>query len=838
MKNIKRFFGIVLTLVLAFSVVGCGDGKGGAKLDMSISTADNVTKVLRVADAYNGGTEVHIELAKGETEGAQIILRPNKNVKNFTVTAGELKSGTNVIAASAWTVYQEMYTETYERSKEIEDESLPLGEYPDALIPMEYAVSGGINNIESGTNQGVYVSLTAPETAAAGTYSGKFTVTADGNTFEVPANVVVYDFVISQESHSKTSFLIWKDILINGELDSSLSMYKTYYDFLLDYRINAYELPAEHGDTDGFVASADAYFDNPKVASYGIPFVLKTIYDPAFTRSPHHMGIDYAHMKESIRALAEASTNERNLLSKAYYYLHSIIDEFDHNNASDYAVFVDEKLGVMENELVAELDAEGFFKLGETDELRDAILNLPHVATMVYGIKEGELLPTTNGITPQIDAFRTDYERQVYQELMDNGDEVWWYSCVWPINPFPSYHIDDHLISARELSVMQKYYGIEGNLFWAVNGYVNWNRTAGMDHEKLEDLYTVANRAANRNGDGYLMYPGKPFGSDKPFPSLRLETIRDGQEDYEYLWQLEQEYEKLGVDYKSVFDTVADKLFTGMYTNYNSSSFYSVRRLLARLIELVQSDAEFAIDDIEFIKETVNITFSANENAEITLSDAEKTLVSTANGRKTYNTLFSLTNENNALVLTAISGSYTGNLNFALSGKAARVSEFDDAASLENIKVPLDSTKELNTNSEFAIDGNSVKVVLSGHDFGNDFDNKDFEPSVTFAVNGLGIAVEKLYRFTADVYNDGDAVQMFLKINQSNGMSEKTEGILLRPGWNKVIINQFHTLSANARGRIQSVEIALSNLLDESDNAYTRTLYIDNAYILAEGDLR
>ncbi|MBU0606401.1 MAG: DUF4091 domain-containing protein, partial [Armatimonadetes bacterium] len=39
------------------------------------------------------------------------------------------------------------------------------------------------------------------------------------------------------------------------------------------------------------------------------------------------------------------------------------------------------------------------------------------------------------------------------------------------------------------------------------------------------------------NGDGWLVYPGPDW---TPWPSVRLENIRDGIEDYEYLWLLRE----------------------------------------------------------------------------------------------------------------------------------------------------------------------------------------------------------------------------------------------------------------------------------------------------------
>ena len=40
------------------------------------------------------------------------------------------------------------------------------------------------------------------------------------------------------------------------------------------------------------------------------------------------------------------------------------------------------------------------------------------------------------------------------------------------------------------------------------------------------------------NGDGFLLYPGKPIGHAGPVSSIRLEQAREGVEDYEYLYLL------------------------------------------------------------------------------------------------------------------------------------------------------------------------------------------------------------------------------------------------------------------------------------------------------------
>lgn len=80
-----------------------------------------------------------------------------------------------------------------------------------------------------------------------------------------------------------------------------------------------------------------------------------------------------------------------------------------------------------------------------------------------------------------------------------------------------------------------------GVLYWRVNYWYGLLPTTGdeprwpdvpWDCEKLTTY-----REFKVNGDGWLIYPGRDW---TPLPSVRLENIRDGIEDYEYLWLLRE----------------------------------------------------------------------------------------------------------------------------------------------------------------------------------------------------------------------------------------------------------------------------------------------------------
>ncbi len=101
------------------------------------------------------------------------------------------------------------------------------------------------------------------------------------------------------------------------------------------------------------------------------------------------------------------------------------------------------------------------------------------------------------------------------------GKELWLYVSS-PAHPFPSLVIDYPAMAHRILPWMAWKYGATGLLYWCVNFWDGnpWEHPASFQEDQ--------------NGNGFLFYPS----ADGPVPSIRLEVLRDGIEDYEYLYQL------------------------------------------------------------------------------------------------------------------------------------------------------------------------------------------------------------------------------------------------------------------------------------------------------------
>ena len=170
------------------------------------------------------------------------------------------------------------------------------------------------------------------------------------------------------------------------------------------------------------------------------------------------------------------------------------------------------------------------------------------------------------------------------------GENIWWYGCMNPKVPYPTYHLDDDLITSRVLSWMQYDYGIEGNLYWVTNDY-----NVGRDVWTNPEVETAC------PGDGYLIYPGREYGINGPISTLRLESIREGNEDYEYFWLFEQKIRQYNqekgtnLDTNTILQTYFAGLYDGVMPARDSDAFYEKRVALLKMLEMLYTDTEAAI---------------------------------------------------------------------------------------------------------------------------------------------------------------------------------------------------------------------------------------------------
>jgi hypothetical protein len=147
----------------------------------------------------------------------------------------------------------------------------------------------------------------------------------------------------------------------------------------------------------------------------------------------------------------------------------------------------------------------------------------------------------------------SSYNHDDARERRQQGDTFWWYVCTGPKAPYCTLFIDHPGTELRVWLWQTWQREISGILVWASNYWTSsaaYPDPAHPQNPYLDPMGWVSGYSTPRgtrrawgNGDGRFLYPpeaaadGRPAAPvmDKPVESIRLEMLRDGIEDYEYL---------------------------------------------------------------------------------------------------------------------------------------------------------------------------------------------------------------------------------------------------------------------------------------------------------------
>lgn len=598
MKKAKRI--ITLLLVLAFVLPvfsGCdsqnSSGSTAASGDVKLWYAYNTENFMQDLEYEDLMEErdytLRMSTIRGDVESIQLIITPENNVVSYDITFQDLKNESgDVFAADNLEAFAEWYIEITESY----NMDAYYGFYPDALVPMENYKLLHHNSIDAGENQGIWINANIPVDQAAGFYTGNAVLTVDGTEYNIPMELKIYDAVMPEENHQASSFAIWYDHIVYGEGTYSTELADKYFWFLVDKRVMPLDPdPSKRTDYDVFIDwLVETQMDNPKISSYGLPYKIAHI-ENTTRRIVDRSAVTslLTKMAEKCIELREAGDEDADLFKKAFYYMGSITDE-----PTGEALERVEICDLIVSECKIEI-ADKYFK-GKYQDLYESLMGLRVIVTTAYST---ELLgsDTEGGVQtwcPQFQHWHTEAQREEYyarQNTTDRlmGEEAWWYGCNNPKVPYPTYHLDDDMISSRVLSWMQFDYNVDGDLYWCVNIY------------KVSDPWTIP-VVTESVQEGRLIYPGAKYGIDGPISTLRMESIREGREDYECLWLLEQAIiaynEANGTDYDP--EELMDHLYADLYDGViperdNAETFVERRTAMLEVLEQITLDPEAGI---------------------------------------------------------------------------------------------------------------------------------------------------------------------------------------------------------------------------------------------------
>ncbi len=479
-------------------------------------------KTVSVAGAANEHVPFQIVITVPVPEG----WRP-KAPDGFFVTVTDLAgSGGKIIPHNQIGLYLEHYIQIYAKSSPVG----ATGYWPDALAPLkepfsmqaQYAVVG---------NRPIWADIVIPAGTAPGKYIGKISVSKDGNTIEnLDLQLEVYNFSLPEQTHLITYFNISKGELgrlynkpvTNPEIEH---LSQVYFDFLFNHRL-------------------ETWFNEPLVPSVT---VTGENVDVKFNDQRYDY---YLNKQKTKRVILEAGPHDLlsqirsdpftptfNKIVKAY--LSAVDAYFTKNGWKDRLVFnspIDEPNTMKDYEetrqwaLLVHEAAPGVHFLATESPVSDN----PEWGTL-RGYVDNFCVHGNSLNDPKV--------RQALIEEQEKGGEATWYISCDQAYPQPNYFIDAPAMDPVMVPWITARYHMNGILYWATNF---WNQTPDP---WLDPVTYISGFDCSGgwvlNGEGSLIYPGdhtKRYTGqpniEGPVSSIRFELLREGIEDYEYLWML------------------------------------------------------------------------------------------------------------------------------------------------------------------------------------------------------------------------------------------------------------------------------------------------------------
>ena len=504
------------------------------------------------------GRALEIRAARNEAEAAQLVVCPTRALDGFTAKASSLTGPDGaVLPAEAVEilrvryVYVEFPTDAWGAQ----------GMWPDPLPPITAPIA-----LEADKNQPLWVRVDVPRDAAPGNYTGVIMLEADGFAAQVPLHVHVYAFELPDRMTCTTAFgfdagavFHYQALETPGDRETVLNK---YLDYFADNHITLYDPVPGHEIKMEWVKLGENEGEDLD------PAVRALLQEKALT--PRFDWSDWDAAMESAVRDRHITTFRIGIpgLGGGTYGGHS------------EPALLDYRLGDPEFELAftayaqaveAHLRDKGWLDMSyvyffdepnpkQYEFVRDQFIRLKNVAPGIGRMLTEKIDPKLIGGPNIWCPMTSTYNHDDAEARRAAGETIWWYICTVPKRPFAGMFIDHPGTDLRIWLWQTWQYDVTGLLFWTTT---LWSTSVAYpDHPQnpYEDPmgwksnpYVDGAREPWGNGDGRFVYPPEAAGGvatepilDDPVACCRMEMLRDGIEDYEYLAMLERLLEDEG----------------------------------------------------------------------------------------------------------------------------------------------------------------------------------------------------------------------------------------------------------------------------------------------------
>jgi len=455
-----------------------------------------------------------VSAARGESEAFQIVLFHPRGLKDARLVINRLE-GPMKIPASFMHWYSVGYVYVRSPSEKLVSQlgrtvGLGKGWYPDYLMPTKSV------DVPPGKQQPLWVVVDVPREALPGDYTARMTLLADGGvSISLKLQVHVYNFVLPLPRQFKA---IGRE---TGRIYGDLEATKTYFEQLSKRGFSGQAIfwpPPRITEVRGKLRFDWSDFDEMaafcinqlRFRSLTLPGDVFAYHDEEF--SPPKM-VGRAGLRPDTPAFwasLEESLAEygRHLQQKGWtrYFIFYITDE-PSKSVQSYVL-----------------------RVAEVVKRRMPGIPILWIGGWVYP----DLIGRVDIWGPNVKAF----ESNTYAERRAAGDAVWTYSnSLWLIDTPP--------LGARALGWAYAKYGISGVFFYSLN---KWS----------QNPYEMPRNNATRNGDPMFFYPHSGGVKGELVNSIRIEMLRDGWDDWEYIQLLRTLVKKAGIMSQSSKPEIVD----------------------------------------------------------------------------------------------------------------------------------------------------------------------------------------------------------------------------------------------------------------------------------------
>ena len=548
----KKIIAAFLLICTALSLFSCGGGDAEKPADGGSGTSANIKAwafhsfektVVNVAPKGTLNTSYKVYLAKGETEGCQVAVYSNKEIKNVALT---LKSGeTELIKPAMFSM-----NKTHKIVKKY---------YTDGLIPY----GGRRLTIEPKVILPFMIEFTTNENTPAGDYEYVYELKEKNGNVLATYNITVHvwNFELPKEKTFVTAVG-----LVNAWIAHFKSgTYEQWYNTLLDHNMCAYDLPYDILDP-----RADEYMSDPRVTSFEVPVPTIESEDTNGDAYIDTFVID----EEKLLQYYEKIKNNPVWLSKAYFYPY---DEPNTPARLEFLKDIERQLTKLCPKIEIMAPYYTNVQMGEGRDQTDFMAEFTDLWCPKLCLWDDE---RSYGDFLDYAPSKTFHERM--NEQIAKGDRMWSYVCNDPDDPYAQLFIDTEGVHQRLMFWQMYQRDIDGFLYWGTDmyGFVEGNRPYenGIEKPTMQNPWETTNTKVT-NGDGqtiygcgFLLYPGGPIGYGGACPSIRAKIVRDGVDDVELLNLAEKHLDKDWLLAKT-------KEGTPTLTEYSSGDKYASLRI-------------------------------------------------------------------------------------------------------------------------------------------------------------------------------------------------------------------------------------------------------------------